>query len=156
MELVRWNPFGELDSMGREVDRLCEEFNPAGRRTFFGAPFPVLRAEEGMASPAVDVLDRNDAILVRAEMPGIDKESIDITIEKNILAITGTVKNEEEVKEKDYYHRERRHTSFSRKVTLPTKVDETKVKATFKDGLLEVTLPKAEKAQPKKIAVEVK
>jgi len=156
MELVRWNPFGELDNMGREIDRLCNEFSPVGRRTFFGTPFQAVRPEEGVASTAVDVLDRKDAVVVRAEMPGIDREKIDITIEKNTLAITGTVKKDEEVKREDYYHRERRHTSFSRKITLPTKVDETQVKATFRDGLLEVTLPKAEKVKPKKITVDVK
>jgi len=156
MELERWNPFSELDDMGREIDRLCNGFIPAGRRTFFGAPFPALRSEEGVASAAVDVIDKKDAVVVRAEMPGIDREKIDITIEKNTLAITGTVKKDEEVKGEDYYHRERRHTSFSRKITLPTKVDEKRVKATFRDGLLEVNLPKAEKAEPKKIAVEVK
>ncbi|MFQ5585758.1 MAG: Hsp20/alpha crystallin family protein [Thermodesulfobacteriota bacterium] len=156
MALEKWNPFKELDIMRREIDRLWDEFSPTSRKTFFGAPWRALTAEEGVATPAVDVIDKKDAVVVKAELPGIDKEKIDITIEDDNLIIRSELKQEEEVKKEDYYRCERSYRSFARTIALPTKVEASKVKATFKDGILEVNLPKAEELKPKKVHIDVK
>jgi HSP20 family protein len=106
--------------------------------------------------PAVDMYDKADEIVVKAEVPGIDKKNIKISVSGNILTIKGEMKKEEEVKEEDYYFSERSYGSFSRSLTLPAKVVESKISAEFKDGILEVHLPKASESKPKEIRVEVK
>ena len=156
MAIKRWNPFKELDLMRREIDHLWDEFNPASRHSIFSAPWRALVSEEGVATPAVDVIDKKDSVLVKAELPGIDKDKIDITIENETLVIKSEIKHEEEVKKEDYYHCERSYRSFARTIALPTKVDSSKVSATFKDGILEINLPKVEEKKPKKVHVDVK
>jgi len=156
MALEKWNPFKELDVMRREIDHLWDEFSPTSRRSLFAAPWRALTAAEGVATPAVDVIDRKDSILVRAELPGVDKDKIDITVEDDNLIIKCEVKEEKEVKKEDYYHCERSYRSFARTIALPVKVEAAKVKATFKDGILDVTLPKAEELRPRRVHIDVK
>ncbi len=107
-------------------------------------------------SPAVDMYDNEKEIVVKAEVPGIDKDDINITVADNTLTIKGETKKEEETKEEDYYYSERTFGSFSRRLELPDKVQESKIKANFKDGILEINLPKAPEAKAKKIKVEAK
>lgn len=107
-------------------------------------------------SPAVDMYDDEKEIVVKAEVPGIDKDDINITVTDNTLIIKGETKKDEETKEEDYYYAERTFGSFSRRLELPEKVQESKIKANFKDGILEVHLPKAPEAKAKKIKVEAK
>ena len=107
-------------------------------------------------SPAVDMYDNEKEIVVKAEVPGIDKDDINITVTDNTLIIKGETKKDEETKEEDYYYAERTFGSFSRRLELPEKVQESKIKANFKDGILEVHLPKAPEAKAKKIKVEAK
>jgi len=107
-------------------------------------------------SPVVDMYDDEKEIVVKAEVPGIDKTDINITVTDNTLIIKGETKKEEETKEEDYYYAERTFGSFSRRLELPEKVQESKIKANFKDGILEVHLPKASEAKAKKIKVEAK
>jgi HSP20 family protein len=150
MALIKW-------SSPKEIERWFEEF--------FEEPFPRmwrrfpslkrLRELEGI-SPAVDMYDKKDEIVVKAEVPGVEKENISISLTDNTLTIKGEIKKEEEVKEEDYYYAERSYGSFSRTLTLPAKVQADKVKASFKNGVLEIHLPKAEEAKPKEIKVEVK
>jgi len=107
-------------------------------------------------SPAVDMYDDDKEIVVKAEVPGIDKDDINITVADNTLTIKGKTKKDEETKEEDYYYAERTFGSFSRRLELPEKVQESKIKAKFKDGILEVHLPKTPEDKAKKIKVEAK
>ena len=104
--------------------------------------------------PAIDVAEEEDAIVVRAEIPGCKAEDIDISVYGNTLTISGEKKLSEEKKEKGYYHVESTYGSFRRELTLPTDVDRDKIDATCKDGVLSITLPKAEKAKTVKIKVK--
>ncbi|MEW6409414.1 MAG: Hsp20/alpha crystallin family protein [Nitrospirota bacterium] len=100
--------------------------------------------------------DKKDEIVVKVELPGIEKDQVDITLSEDTLTIKGEAKKEEEVKDEDYYRCERCYGSFSRTINLPARVQGDKSKATFKNGILEICLPKAEEAKPKEIKVEVK
>ncbi|MEW6675063.1 MAG: Hsp20/alpha crystallin family protein [Nitrospirota bacterium] len=151
MSIVKWSPFKELESMRRDMERLFEEFfEPAPRRRRLWPRF-----EPGVVVPNVDMYDRKNEIVVKAELPGVEKENIDLKITENNLTIKGEVKKEEEIKEEDYYSREMSYGSFTRTIALPSEVDSSKAKATFKNGILEITLPKKEEAKPKEIKVEV-
>ena len=110
---------------------------------------------EGTWNPALDIIDQKDSILVKADLPGLKKEQIDISIHEGVLTIQGEKKEESETKEKGYLRTERFYGSFQRSVVLPSTVDEAKVKASYKDGVLELTLPKKEEAKPKSIKVDV-
>jgi HSP20 family protein len=112
---------------------------------------------EGMepASPAVDFYEEKDHIVVKAELPGIDKNNIEVNLADHTLTIKGEKKKAEEVKEKNYYRSERSYGSFVRTLELPTDVHGDKVKATFKDGILEVRLPRTEEAKRKEVKVKV-
>jgi HSP20 family protein len=123
---------------------------------FFGDvgdwPAPLMRA--GTWFPAIDVAEREDAVVVKAELPGLKSDDIEISVQGNMLTIAGEKKEEEEEKEENYYHAERRYGSFRRDIPLPSGADADKVEATFKDGVLVVTVPKTEEAQPKKVEVK--
>ncbi len=154
MTIERWHPFKELETMRREMDRLWEEFFPRTRREVVGSPWRRLQAEEGAAVPPVDVIDTGEEILVKAEMPGVDRDHVDISINENTVNIKGDLREEKKYKEEDYYIAERSYRSFARSITIPVKIDANKVKASLKDGILELHLPKAEETKPKKIQVE--
>ena len=106
-------------------------------------------------SPAVDMYDKKDEIVIKAELPGVEKEKVNITITDNTLTIKGEVKKDEEIKDEDYYQCERAYGSFARDITLPVAVQSDKVNATFHEGILEIHLPKAEEAKEKEIEVVV-
>jgi HSP20 family protein len=106
--------------------------------------------------PAVDVFEKADKFVVKAELPGIREDDIHVSVVGDTLSIRGEKKTETEVKEEDYYRSERSYGSFYRSIPLPSKVDANKIEATFEDGVLEVALPKSAKAKPKKIAVSAK
>ena len=106
--------------------------------------------------PAVDVFEKEDRFVVKAELPGMKEEDIDVSVIGDTLSIRGEKKTETEVKEKDYYRSERSYGSFYRSIRLPSGVDADKVEASFEDGVLEVTLAKSARAKPKKIAVSAK
>lgn len=104
--------------------------------------------------PSVDVIDRDSEIQLRAEIPGVDKKDLDISVTENSVSIKGSTKHEETEEKGEYYRRETSSGSFSRTVTLPSEVDSSTVKATFKDGVLEMTLPKMKQAKRQKVSVE--
>ena len=110
---------------------------------------------DGAFAPAIDVVEEKDNFLVKADLPGLSKDDVSVAIQDNFLTIRGERKHEVEKKDSNYYHRERVHGQFVRTVELPTRVDASKVLATFKDGVLHVTLPKSEEAKPKEIKVNV-
>ena len=152
MSIVKWSPYRELETMRRNMDKLFGEvFETTPRRDW-----PLWsRLKPEIVVPNIDMFDKKDKIIVKAELPGMTKDHIDLTINEGSLTLKGEVKKEEEVKEEDYYSQERSYGSFTRTIVLPAAVDETKAKAKFKDGILEITLPKKEEAKPKEIKVDV-
>ncbi len=146
MTLVRFNKRhrGDLARLHGEMDDLFGGFFRG-----FDGPFAGYKAW-----PAIDVAEEEDAIIVRAEVPGCKADDIDISVHGNVLTISGEKKLSEEKKEKGYYHVESSYGSFRRELTLSTDVDQSKIDATYKDGVLSVTLPKAEKAKAVKVKIK--
>jgi HSP20 family protein len=117
-----------------------------------------VRGEEivqGAWIPAVDIFETNEAIVLKAELPGITAQDISVEVKDNTLTLKGEKKFEKEVKEENYHRVERSYGSFQRAFTLPGTILQEKVKAKFKDGILEITLPKVEEAKPKQVKVEI-
>ena len=115
----------------------------------FGLP------EEKAWAPAVDIYDNNSNLVIKADLPGMAQKDIDVSVEDDVLRIKGEKKKEHEEKKDDYFRLERSYGYFERSFALPTNVDAAKVKATYKDGVLELTLPKREEAKPKQIKVDI-
>jgi len=148
--LRRWDPFREMASLRREMDRLFGEYFGRVRGT----------EEEGLVTgtwaPAVDIYETDDKVVLKAELPGLKKEDIDIQIRDNTLTLKGEKKFEKEVKEENYHRVERAYGSFQRSFTLPSTIKQEGIEASFKDGVLEISLPKVEEAKPKQIKIQVK
>ncbi len=143
--ISRWEPFRDMLSLRADMDRLFS--------SLFGGAH---EEREGLWAPIVDIEEDNDSILVKAEIPGMSKEDIKVSVQSNILTITGERKHESETKNKTFHRVERSYGKFSRMITLPTDVDSDKVKANYKDGILSIVLPKPETVKPKHIDVEIK
>ncbi|UCG30706.1 MAG: Hsp20/alpha crystallin family protein [candidate division WOR-3 bacterium] len=143
--ISRWEPFRDMLSLRADMDRLFS--------SLFGGTY---EEREGLWAPIVDIEEDNDNITVKAEIPGMSKDDIKVSVQSNILTITGERKHESETKTKTFHRVERSYGKFSRMITLPTDVDSDKVKANYKDGILSITLPKPEAVKPKQIDVEIK
>jgi len=144
--LRTWNPFEELSGFRRLFD---EPFASSMEKGCCAS------VEEGEWKPLVDVVETKDGISLKVEVPGIKQEDISISIEDNALTIKGERKHESQVNEEAYSHFERSYGTFQRSVLLPPTVDADRVKATYKDGVLEIQLPKREEAKAKTVKVEV-
>lgn len=134
----------ELDRLHHDVDDLF--------RSFFG-DWPISRFERTMW-PTLDIVEKGDSICVTAEVPGCKADDVDISVQGNILTISGEKKTTEERKEEGCYMQERSYGSFRRDVTLPCEIDPAKIDATYKEGVLHLTLPKSEKAKAVKVKVK--
>ncbi|HZD60138.1 MAG TPA: Hsp20/alpha crystallin family protein [Anaerolineae bacterium] len=145
MAIRRWDPWHDLIAMQSELNKLFE-------RTFSSEERGVARA--AVWAPAIDMFDRNNAVIVRAELPGVKAEDVDISIIDNKLVVKGERKFKEEIKEENYYRIEQRYGSFERIVQLPAKVDVGNVEAVYAEGVLEINLPKAEEERPKQIKIK--
>ncbi len=141
---IHKRPRNELARLHGEMDDLFDSF-------FKGLGRPLTGYK---AWPTIDVADKDDAVVVRAEVPGCKAEDIDISVYGNTLTISGEKKESKEEKEKGYYHVESSYGSFRREIALPTDVDEDKIDAVCKDGVLSITLPKAEKTKAVKVKVK--
>ena len=148
MSLIRWRPTRDLLSIRDEVNRLFDNF-------FTGLPERRRGLLEGEWAPSVDIAETDNEVVVTAELPGVKQDDVDITITDDVLTLKGEKKEEKEVKEKNYHRIERSYGSFQRSVSLPAGVQADKVKATYKDGVLHITVPKAEEAKPKQIKINV-
>jgi HSP20 family protein len=143
MAIVRWEPARELASM--EIDRLNQMFSD-----FYGQAFS--RAWV----PAVDIYETDaHEVVVKAELPDMKREDINLTFENGVLTLKGERKFEPEAKKENYQRVERHHGTFTRSFTLPNTVDATRISAAYKDGVLTIRLPQREEAKPKQIAVNV-
>jgi len=139
MSLIKWTPFlSEFDDM----DKMMESMLPAVRGNQFGY------------TPAVDMYEDKDNIVIETQLGGIDPEKVDISIENNVLSIKGESEKKSEVEDKNYYRKEIRRGSFYRSIPLPTKVDGDKASAVNEDGILKITIPKAAEIKPKTIKIQ--
>ena len=137
-----------------EIDRVFGEyFNRNWLRPFRGTKMDDLWGTYEMRSPSMDMIDNDNEIIFRAELPGVDKKDLDVSVSDNLLTIKGTSEKESEKEKDNYYSSEIRKGSFCRSVSLPNNVDGSKVKANFKNGLLELTIPKVSKSRRKTITV---
>lgn len=143
--LIRWEPAREMVTLREAMDRLFDDA--------FTRPFGM---ETGLRVPAVDLYQTDDEIVVHASLPGMKADDVQISITGELLTLKGEFKEKEEKKEKAYHLREQRFGSFERTVSLPTAVMADKAKAEFEDGVLTITLPKAEEVKPRTITVKAK
>lgn len=148
MNLVKWDPLKELEDVSSRLNRL---FGRSQARTESNQ----LALPEW--TPSADISETDASYLIKAEIPGVNKEDVKVTLQDGILTISGERRQEKEEKGKKYHRIERSYGSFVRSFSMPDDADESTVKAEFKDGMLNVTLPKSEKAKnkPKKIEVTV-
>lgn len=140
-----WRPF-------EEVERLMEEMFPIRPLRLWRR----LPAEEMAWAPSVEMYEKEDSFTVRAELPGVKKEDVDISITGDTLTIKGERKASEEVKDEHYYRCELCYGAFSRSITMPAAVDAGKIEATYEDGILEIRMAKAKEAMPAKIQIKAK
>jgi len=146
MNLVRWNPLGEMTAMQNRLNRM---FNTP----YWRADRMDVDTGMGRWNPAVDLYEKDDHFVIKAELPGVDKKNIAIDLKDRVLTLSGERLYENEVKEENYYRRERSYGKFQRAFTLPADVDSDKIKAEFKDGLLQIEVPKPEQQKPKQVTI---
>ena len=142
--LTRWEPMRDMVTMRDMFDR------------FFGDDFGDVRQPLGAVAPAVDMYQTDDDVIVKATLPGVKREAIQISITGDALTLRGEVSEANEVSEATYHLKERRYGSFARSLTLPSPVVSDKARAEFENGVLTLTLPKAEEVKPKTITVKAK
>jgi HSP20 family protein len=148
MAIERWHPFTELMSLRQAMDRLFEDS--------FVRPSRALETIGELAAPALDVYQTPSEVVVKAALPGVKPEDVNIDITGDTLTVKGQSKAEQEVKREDYLYQERRYGAFSRSVVLPSGLKSDKAEATMEDGVLTLTIPKAEEVKPKAIKVKAK
>lgn len=147
-DLMRWEPFREMMSLRDAMDKLFEDS--------FVRPSRLLWPVLGRGELPIDMYQTDNDVVVKTSIPGLKPEEVDISITGDTLTIKGEHKEEKEAKEQDYFCKELRYGAFSRSVTIPVPVKAEKAEATFENGMLTITLPKAEQAKPKQIKVKAK
>jgi HSP20 family protein len=145
--IVRWEPFRDMATLRDAMDRMFEE-------RFFRPPVPFAPWSEGVL--AVDMYETDDAVVVQTAIPGVKAEDIALSITGDTLTVKAETKEEEEISRENYLRRERRYGSYCRSVTLPGGIESEKAEADYTDGVLTLTLPKAEEVKPKTIEVKTK
>ncbi|HEV2438560.1 MAG TPA: Hsp20/alpha crystallin family protein [bacterium] len=143
MSIVRWDPFEDLGGLRRSMDRMFEELLLRSPRRPATTP-----ATDKEWAPPVEMFETNGEIVVRAELPNIDPKKVDITVAEDMITLRGETRHEEEQKERNYLYRELMYGAFTRTLKLPAPVKGAEAKAVYKDGVLEVKIPKAEHAKP--------
>lgn len=144
MTLVRWQPTREWSAFGADLDRFLDSFfqvrggDPGGHRRWI---------------PAMDVIERDDSLVLKVDLPGLSEDDVTVEVKDNVLTVSGERRSEQEHTEDGYRRVERSFGHFSRSVTLPEGVDESKVTASFNEGVLEVNVPKPEERRPTRIPI---
>ncbi len=144
--LTRWEPVREMMTLREAMDRLFDDA--------FTRPLNV--RDGGWSAPAIDMYQTDNEVVVKAAIPGFKADDVQINVTGDVLTLRGEMKHEEEKKDKAWHMREQRWGSFERSITLPTDVKADKASADFEDGVLTITLPKAEEVKPKTITVKAK
>ncbi|MFH2038998.1 MAG: Hsp20/alpha crystallin family protein [Chloroflexota bacterium] len=144
--IIRWEPMREMMTLREAMDRL---FDDAFTR-------PINNTSGFSSIPAIDLFQTEDDVVVKASLPGLKSEDVHISVTNGVLSLSGEFKQEEETKESTYHIREHRQGSFERSLQLPVDVETDKAKADFKDGILTITLPKAEAVKPRTISIKAK
>jgi HSP20 family protein len=147
MAITRWRPFRDMVSIQDEMNKLFDDF--------FGRPLVRTEWTEGVWTPSVDVSEDKDNVIIKAEMPGMNKDDVKISVQDGVITLRGEKKQETEEKDKNYHRIERSYGSFCRSFQLPTTVKTEKIKASYKEGVLSVTLPKTEEVKPKEIPISI-
>jgi HSP20 family protein len=141
MAIIRWDPFREMTQVQNQFNRLVDQ---------------VWSGRQESWMPAVDVFDRKDAVVLKAELAGMDPGDIQIEVDDNVLTLKGERTFEDKVEDERYYRVERRYGSFQRSLALPQGCKADEITATYEDGILTVTVPKADEVKPKRIEVHAK
>ena len=142
MALVRWDQFRNLMNMQQQMNLQQQQMTPRVEDSY------------GTWAPLVDIFEKGDDLVISAELPGLEQDDVDISIENNTLVLRGERKRKMEFVEKDAYRLERTFGAFTRSFTLPRTVDSARISASYKDGVLELTLPKLEQAKQRKIEIK--
>lgn len=150
---------GEIVPRGEEFEHWLDRF----MEDVWRRPFPSLFGRDrwlpirplSIRMPSLDVYEEKDSVVVKAELPGMKKEDVEVNLAGENLTIKGEKKEDKEVKEDDYYRRERSYGSFLRTIALPCEVKSDEIKASFKDGVLEIRMPKTEEAKKKSVSVKI-
>ena len=143
--IARWDPFREFSTLQDRMNRLFREsYGPEGRDESLTT---------SQFAPPVDVYEDEHNVVLKVEVPGIDEKDIDVRVENNVLTIRGERPFEQKVERENYHRLERSYGTFSRSFALPTTIDADKIHAEYRDGVLNLTLPKSEKAKPKRIQI---
>lgn len=145
MAVIRWDPFRDLMTLREKMNRLFED------------AFTARGEEKDLISsswtPSVDIYEGENALILSAELPGIEEDDIEIKVENNTLTLKGERKFEKETKEENYHRIERAYGSFSRSFTLPNYIDHDKIKAEHENGVLKITMPKKPELKPRKVKI---
>ncbi len=161
MALIRWKPTRDIASwttmpdLSTDLFSMQDEINRVFDRFFNRGVVDDNDLRVGNWYPSVDITEKDDSYIMKAELPGISKEDVKITLKENHLTIHGEKKKEKEEKDKNYFRSERVYGSFQRTFTLPSSVRVEKIEANFKDGVLTIEIPKVEEAKPKEIEIKV-
>jgi len=146
MELVRWNPRRELFGLHNSINRMFNDFFS-----------PTVRSDEAVSiwgwNPVVDIYENEENIVIKAELPGVDKNDIVVDVKGRVLTLKGERSTDNAVKEDNYYRQERSYGKFERAFALPVEVDPEKIKADYKDGVLKIDIPKTEENKPRQVTI---
>jgi HSP20 family protein len=146
--LTRWQPVREMVTLRDAMDRLFDEA--------FTRPWGTLDGWRGTGGPSIDMYETENDVIIKASLPGLKADDVQINVTGEMLTLKGETKEKAEVNDKSYHLREQRYGAFERSITLPTLVTPEKAKAEFEDGVLTISLPKAEEVRPKTITVKAK
>jgi HSP20 family protein len=144
MSLVRWNPLNDFSVLQNQINRFFKETL---------GTWPLESSGSATWSPVADICETGDNLYVKAELPGVDPKMVDVRLENNVLTIRGQREFEHRGETENYHRIERSYGMFARTFTLPVTIDSEKIRAEFKDGVLTLTLPKSERAKPRKIEI---
>ncbi len=146
MNLVKWSPWREMPTIQNRINKMFDDpFFRFGRWTDDDSM--------GMWNPAVDLYEKDDHFVIKAELPGVEKNNIKVDLKDRVLTLSGERNYDNEVKEENYYRKERSYGKFQRAFRLPADVDSDKIKAEFKDGVLQVEVPKPEQVKAKEVTI---
>lgn len=143
MTLVRWDPFNDLFSFQDRMNRLFSNAQTRG----------LAEASTGAWTPTVDIYEEGDTLVLQAELPGVKKDDVEVQLEGNVLTLRGERRQEKDIQEDQYHRLERIYGTFMRSFTLPAGINRDKIQAEYRDGVLRLTMPRAEEARSKKIKV---